>query len=417
LIAVQRGGTAVTVEHEDAAREEMAAIERVAAERTGLDDFGDRSFERPLLAWVRDLASPDINDFGRRFLRRQAVKDLCRRLKVLDYLARHPEIPEVELPPIVFITGGPRTGTTLLHNLMATHPLARPLLRWELMEPVPPPTPETRATDPRIETLRLAMAPLRGSRLEQMHWVEADDPEENAWGFLDSTGMVGRGVTALMPAWARWLEENDLASTYRDFRKVLQLLTWKCRPPPGGHLLLKCVMTSARVRDFAEAFPEASFVLTHRDPYRALVSTCATGDAICQPFYAAQPGALIKDGRSEQRIFAAQKRVLDALVEFSDSGTVPLANVRYADLMRDAVATTRSTYRALGMDVPEGLSDSIAEYLRAQRSGRRAAPPERLETYGYDADAVWRDPAAARYCNRFGVERERSRITDTRTGS
>ena len=403
--------------YDEAVFAEMAAIKREAAAKTGLGDFGDPSFEGPLLAWVNDLRNPRINAFGRKFLRRLAVRDLCRRLKVLTYLTEHPEILDVEIPPIVFITGAARTGSTLLHHLMATHPDSRPLLRWELMEPLPPPRAETFATDPRIATLQASIEPLRGSRLEQMHWVNADEPEENAWGFLDCTGMLGRGVTPLMKTWARWMAENDFRPTYRDFRKLVQLLIWKCPPPPHGHLVLKCVMTTMKVAAFAEVFPEASFVLTHRDPFRALVSGCATGDAICQAFLEAPPGPLHEDGLHGQEAFGAQKMGLRALMDFAESGAARLVNVRYADLMGNAVATTRSVYEGLEMSAPEDLEERIMGYLRAQRSGKRAAPPERLETFGYQADAVWSDPTMIEYCESFGVERERSRMVDTRTGS
>ena len=403
--------------YDEAVFEELAAIKSEAAAKTGLSDFGEPSFEGPLLAWANDLKNPRINDFGRRFLRRLAVRDLCRRLKVLAYLTEHPEILEVEIPPIVFITGAARTGSTLLHNLMATHPECRSLRRWELMEPLPPPRSETFATDPRIATLQASIEPLRGSHLEQMHWVDADEPDENAWGFLDCTGMLGRGATPLMKTWARWMVENDFRTTYRDFRKVVQLLIWKCPPPPHGHLVLKCVMTTMKVAAFADVFPEASFVLTHRDPFRALVSSCATGDAICQPFLDAPPGPLHEDGLHGQEAFGAQKVVLRALLEFAESKSARFVNVRYADLMSDAVATTRSIYERLGMNPPEDLEESIVGYLRKQRSGRRAAPPGSLETFGYQADAVWSDPVVTEYCESFGVGRERSRMVDTRTGS
>ena len=400
-----------------AAFEEMAAIKREAVTKTGLSDFGDPSFEGPLLAWVIDLANPKINEFGRKFLRRLAARDLCRRLKVLAYLNEHPEILDVEIPPIVFITGAARTGSTLLHNLMAKHPNGRPLLRWELMEPLPPPRSETFASDPRIASLQASIEPLRGSRLEQMHWVDADEPDENAWGFLDCTGMLGRGVTPLMKTWARWIEENDLTATYRDFRKLVQLLIWKCPPPPAGHLVLKCVMTTVKVKEFAEVFPEASFVLTHRDPFRSLVSSCATGDAICQGFLEAPPGPLHEDGLHGQEAFASQKRVLRALRDLAASESDRVVNVRYADLMNNAAATTRSIYQRLGMNVPEDLEERVAGHLREQRSGKRAAPPKKLETFGYQADAVWSDPTVLGYCQTFGVEQERSRLIDTRTKS
>jgi len=402
---------------DEAVLEEMTAIKREAATRTGLDDFGDPSFEGPLLAWVEDLRNPRISEFGHPFLRRLAVRDLCRRLRVVAYLGEHPEILEVEIPPIVFISGAPRTGSTLLHNLMATHPDGRPLLRWELMEPLPPPQADTFATDPRIAKLQASIEPLRGSRLEKMHWVDAAQPDENTWGFLDCTGMLGRGVTPLMKNWSRWMAENDFGATYRDFRKVVQLLIWKCPPPPHGHLVLKCVMTTMKVAQFAEVFPEASFVLVHRDPFRALVSSCTTGDAICQAFLAGPPGPLHEEGLHGQESFASMKRALRALVELSRAAPAPVVDVRYADLMGDAVATTRSIYVRLGMHPPEGLEERITDYLREQRSGKRAPPPRELETFGYEADAVWSDPVVNEYCESFGVQRERARLVDTRTRS
>jgi len=396
---------------------EMAAIKEEASERTGLQNFGDPFFEGPLLAWIHDLGNPAISDFGRKFLRRLAVRDLCRRLKVLDFLARHPEILEVDIPPVVFITGPARTGSTLLHNLMAANPLARTLLRWELMEPLPPPVPETFTTDPRIAKLQASIEPLRGSMLEQMHWVDANEPDENAWGFLDCTGMLGRGITPLMKTWAWWMVDNDLTSTYRDFRKVVQLLTWKCPPPPGGHLVLKCVMATMKIKGFAEVFPEASFVLTHRDPFRALVSGCVTGDTICQPFLKEPPGPLHEDGLENQEAFNLQKMVLHALVDFTESGQAAVTHVRYGDLMKDAAAAVRSIYEGLGLSAPEGLEKSVTDFLREQRSGKRASPPGRLEAFGYSADTVWKDPAVTAYCDLFGVEKERSRLVDTLTES
>jgi len=250
-----------------------------------------------------------------------------------------------------------------------------------------------------------------------MHWVDADEPDENAWGFLDCTGMLGRGATPLMKTWARWMAENSFGSTYRDFRKVVQLLIWKCPPPPAGHLVLKCVMTTMKIAEFADAFPEAAFVVTHRDPFRSLVSSCATGDSICQAFLEAPPGPLHEDGLRGQEAFGSQKMVLDALVDFAESDAAQVVNVRYADLMDDAVATLRAIYERLPMSAPDDLEERVAGYLRAQRSGRRAAPPKTLETYGYRADAVWRDPAVMRYCDLFGVERELSRRIDTSSGS
>ena len=96
-----------------------------AAEKAGLDDFGETWFLGPLSAYAADLAQPNLTEFGRQFLRSRAVHDLVRRLRVLETLREHPEIGAVPIPPIVYITGLERSGTTLLHNLLALHRDAR----------------------------------------------------------------------------------------------------------------------------------------------------------------------------------------------------------------------------------------------------------------------------------------------------
>ena len=402
--------------YDAAVLEEVAALKREAVKKTGFDDFGDPLFEDPLTAWVNDLINGNLNDFGRQFLRRLALSDLCRRLKVIAYLAKHPEISEVEIPPIILIMAAPRTGTTLLHNLMATHPLARTFLRWELMDPVPSPAPETYTTDPRITKLQASIEPLRGSLLEQMHWVNADEPEENTWGFIDCTGLLGRSIESIMPSWSGWIREYDHRATFRDFRKLVQLLLWKYPPPNGGHLLLKCVLTTARIQIFAEEFPEANFVLVHRDPFRITTSAATLSEGIYQPFIREQPGPLHEDGLHDQNILKRLKMMFRALIKFMKAEPERIANVQYLDLMSDAVMATRSAFNYFAMDFSEGLEQSIVAYLERQRSGKRVAPPKNYNTYGYNAETVWTDPSVADYCKFFGVQQERIRLIDTKTG-
>jgi len=143
----------------------VGAMCDAAVAATGVDDFGDEWFMGPLGAWAADLEQTNLTEFGRKFLRSLAVRDLARRLRVLQTLRDHPEIASVPIPRIVYITGLERSGTTLLHNLLAQHRRGRALLRWELMEPIPPPNAQTYATDPRISTVQTSVDKLRGSTL------------------------------------------------------------------------------------------------------------------------------------------------------------------------------------------------------------------------------------------------------------
>ena len=335
---------------------------------------------------------------------------------MIAYLAEHPEISDVEIPPLLLIMAAPRTGTTLLHNLMATHPLARTFLRWELMEPVPSPTPQTYTTDPRIAKLQASIEPLRGSLLEKMHWVNADEPEENAWGFFDCTGFLGRSLDSIVPTWSRWIQEHDHRTTFRDFRKLVQLLLWKYPPPNGGYLLLKCVLTTTRIQMFADEFPEAKFILVHRDPFRILRSIGTISEAIYRPFISGQSGPRHEDGLHDRIILKWLKMTLRALVEFDKATPERVVNIQYIDLMNDAVKTTRFAFDYLAIGLPEDLEQRILTFLTQQRSGKRLVPPKRYESFGYDEDTVWADSTVAEYCQYFSVPKEETRLTDTKTG-
>jgi len=402
--------------YDDSVYKEVEELKREAIEKTGIEDFGDPFFEKPLAAWVNDLNSSLLSDLGRQILRQVVFRDLCRRLKVLACLAEHPEILEVKIPPIILVMGNPRTGTTILHHLIATHPLSRSLLRWELTSPVPPPETETYTTDPRIAKVQAAIKPLHKSHLAKMHWVNSDEPDENPYGFIDCTGLTGRGCALFMPTWFQFLWENDHALIFRDFRKVIQLLIWRCPPPSGGHLVLKCAVTTEKIQAFADVFPESTFMLIHRDPFRSLISTCAGSHSISREFISEPPGQIYENGTIYQDIQKWQKIKIRALIDFASAEPERVANVSYSDLMNDAALTVRTAYVKLGFQVPEDIDQRIINYLNQQRSGKRVAPPKKYDAFGYDADAVWADPTVTEYCTVFGVERERTRLVDTKTG-
>jgi hypothetical protein len=306
------------------------------------------------------------------------------------------------------ISGLPRTGTTLAHNLLALAPGVRALLRWELMEPVPPPESASYRSDPRIAKVQRSIDPLRGSLLERMHWVNADEPEECAWAYLDATSMLGRGAVAAMPRWRAHIASADPRSTYREYRALVQLLLWHNPLPEGGALVLKCPQIAGSLAAFAEVFPEASFVLTHRDPYRALVSTSTMLQSINQPFV---DGELRLRREQDDWLARYQWGSLAGMVTFADSSRAPIAHLHYPDLLEDGPGACLRALSELELKIDDEYVSRARAFLDRQRSGERAAPPEAYDGFGYDHDAVLNEREVAAYCRRFAVQPERVRRT------
>lgn len=377
-----------------------------AAEKAGLDDFGDTWFLSPLSAYAADLEQPNLTDFGRTFLRSRAVLDLVRRLRVVETLRQHPEIEAVPIPPIVYITGLERSGTTLLHNLLALHRDARVLRRWELLEPVPPPETATYETDPRIERVQGQADVLRGTLLEHMHWVNATDPEECVCGFIDAVSMLAWAAGPCMPTWWRFLTESDLRPAFQSYRRVIQLLLWKHPVEPGGFLVLKAPQVSRDVARFAEVFPEARFVITDRDPYRCIVSSAVLGHGIAEWFCEVSP--LIDDGSRSNLVADHVRSKLASIAEFTADAPSRVMHVSYPELVRAPVDVVHQVLDDNTADVE--LATNVVAYLERQRAGARAAPPAALDSMGYDQARVWVDPVVRSYCDRFGVEPELTRL-------
>ncbi len=236
-----------------------------ASARTGLDDFGDESFLDGLgrlLAALRDEAR--LNARGAEFFYARIARYLEQRLQVEDWYRRHPEIDEVPIRAPLIGVGLPRTGSTALSILLAKDPRVRYLRRWESAQPCPPPS-TVQGVDPRIPTDR---GEIVGSRAHVP--VDIHGPMEcHELMALDFKSHIFLSF-AQIPSYADWLvSEADLSTTYAYQRRVLKLLQWG---EPERPWRLKAPSHVLFLRGLDAAFPDARFVMTHRDPADVLLS-------------------------------------------------------------------------------------------------------------------------------------------------
>jgi hypothetical protein len=236
-----------------------------AVAQTGLEDFGDDSFREGLellLASVRDEAR--LNARGGAYIYARIVTALSQRLQVEDWYRRHPEIDDVELLPPLIGLGLPRTGSTALSVLLAQDPAIRYLRRWESSQPCPPPSTVT-GPDPRIPMDEHNKV---GSRAHVPTGTHAP-MECLELMTLDFKSHIFQAF-AQIPSYSAWLvEKADLTSTYAYQRRVMKLLSWGEPPRPWR---LKSPSHVLWLDALNEVFPDARFVMTHRDPTDVILS-------------------------------------------------------------------------------------------------------------------------------------------------
>jgi len=374
----------------------IESLKQQAMEKTGLSNFEPPTYVAPLQAWPADLAGPVPNERGVQFYTRLAVSDLCRRLDIIDWLNRHPEIANVQIPPILYITGHERSGTTLLHNLLSLDARARSLKRWELMRPTPPPEAASYTTDPRIAEVQAPLEGMRGTLLEHMHWVDADDPEECTCGLWNGTGMLAQSPSCVLSNWRHWLSTADLTDTFSEYRQLIQLLLWRNPVGDRGYLVLKAPQHAIAVDVLAKVFPEAHFVFTHRDPFRVFTSLSVlvghTNESFINDF-----SFLQAHGRGMEPMIRRSENKFTRMVESDKALGHRITNVAYPELVDNPGKVLQTIYEQAGYSAPNNLNEAINAFLARQKAGHRARPPGELPTLGLDHQAFLRREPIAGY--------------------
>ena len=245
-----------------------------SVKRTGLSDFGPDDFRARLRLLVDEWGSdPDLRPLGRFSLQRQLIRAACNRLLIRDTLVRHPEILNLKIVKPIIVLGLPRTGTTHLLNLMASDRRFRSLPLWESFEPVPRPGESVSAdgTDPRYQRCAddwantQMMVPL----LEAMHPMNPDHIHEELELMTPDFASYNFEWLAVSPRWRDYYYATDQTPHYEYIKNVLKILQWMRGP---DRWVLKCPQHLEQIPVLLRVFPDATFVVTHRDPVAVIQS-------------------------------------------------------------------------------------------------------------------------------------------------
>jgi hypothetical protein len=369
-----------------------------ARRATGLARFDSDSFREGLDVLLADLNRGERPDASHQRLRGGIVGALANRLKTTAYLDAHPELLARPVERPLFVFGIPRTGTTLLSNLLAADPARRSPLTWEIDEPVPPPTRATLLSDPRalarleMEKKMLAARPEMGKYYRN----SAIYPNECMFFVMHDFKALIWESRGKLRAYRDWLFQADLSSTYRYHKRFLQLLqaeapgTWNLKMP--SHALW--------LETLLKVYPDARLVWTHRDPYTATGSFCSLLSLSHQAFM----GGVDAQWLGENCAFQAAEhanRVMDARTRIGEDRIV---DVHYGELMRDPIGTTRKLYAALGDAFTPAAEAGMRAWLADNPQDKFGKHEYRLAQYGLSVEAL--APKFERYLARYEVERE-----------
>jgi hypothetical protein len=330
-----------------------------AAAQTGLDDFGTGDFREGLAVLLESLADdaglrPSTDEEVVGVLRRR----LANRLRIEAWYKEHPEIEDLPVYGPVDVIGLPRTGTTALGSMLSLDPQFRSLRMWEQREPCPPPTLEGEAADPR----RLAYARENDAlpaEAKAMHHYELDATVEDS----DILGMGFHGQQFTMPVYGyqAWWREADSTDAFAYHRRAVKLLQSQ-RPPYLW--LFKAPHHKFHLEALASAYPEARFIMTHRDPAKAVVSYASF---VSHLFPASIDELdLVRLGQEvSEHLRIGMENAIEARGRMGEDRFL---DVHHTDLIADPVSTVRRIYEFLGLELDQRSELLMKDWQATNRS-------------------------------------------------
>lgn len=373
-----------------------------ARQEARLEDLGGDAFMPALEILVESIQKQArLSPFGRYFARRQLIEVLMHRLRITDYRARHPEVAQQEIRRPLLVLGLPRTGTTLLYELLAQDPAHRAPLSWELDDPCPAPTGPLPAEDPRVERCEKRMAALRSMSpgFQAIHPIGAMLPQECLVATAYAIHSVRFELCFDVPDYQSWLTQQDMTYAYQVHYEILQHLQsrqettrWVLKSP--GHL--------GTFDAILQRYPDAMMVQTHRDPQKVIPSLAS--------LYANMRSIATEDlqietiGRQVQETWASYlDQGIRKRMEQPDKAH-HIVDVQFENLIANPIDTVKSIYRHFELSLEPETLDRMRSYLAQNTRHRHGVHHYDAATFGLDPGEI--ESAFKRYCDHFGIERE-----------
>jgi Sulfotransferase family len=347
-----------------------AELLETAMRNTGLSDFGEGPWREGFEVLVQALqAEAELNLFGRLMTRSDLLVWLEERLQIEEAFHRNPEIDAETIEAPVFIVGQPRSGTSILFELLSQDPQFGAPANWEILFPCPPPEAATWHSDPRIAKAQHLLTQWHrvAPTFLAMHELGATIPNECKVAM--NCSFVTDNLTGVfqVPSYYAWLMQADLTYPYTYYRRMLKLLQWR---NPRRHWLLKSPSHLWSLPTLFEIFPDARVVYTHRDPILTRASVTDLLGTIYwmrsdKPF----DTAAFERALQPEAIAAGMNLVIDQI----EAGEIPRAQIhdfQFADLMASPLEAVRSLYQRAGLAWAADAQARMQTYLAQKPRGR-----------------------------------------------
>ena len=375
---------------------DRGSLHREASRRKKLHDFGDPRYLDFLDKTLQVISVPEMTPLARLITRQSLVKALSNRLMIQEHLRRHPEIRHIPIQRPIFIVGFPRTGTTLLQNLLSLDGGSRALKFWELHTPMPlledPEKDRKRRQDMAKRVLKAAV--LVAPEQLEMHDVQYDTPEE-CWQMMATTfAVMNFDLQTGIYGFGDWLFQQDMTWPYREYRSYLQILAAQ---EPTRHFILKCPEHMWFLDALLQVFPDAGIVWTHRDPLDSVASYCSMISLMRRILYG-RINPLEVGTHISNRFLRGVQRGMQTRDRLGDHNFM---DIQFHELVKDPAGVVRRIKEWHGLPHNNASEQAVKDWLGQRRKDGKGKHKYSAAFYGLEAADIHQ--RFAPYIQRFGI--------------
>ena len=372
-----------------------------AVRATGLDDFGPDDFRERLALWLSEPdVDPDRTQLGRLMLRNDCVRHASNRLRIHRLLQEHPEIRDLEIRAPIIVVGLPRSGTTHLVNLIAADGRLRSMPLWEGQAPVAEENATRGPDDPRWIRCQQGWEQMQAASplVAAMHPMNPDHVHEELELMLPDFSSYNQEWVGRVPRWVEYYLAHDQRPHYEYMKTALKILQWY---RPRDRWVLKCPQHLEQLGPLALTFPDATFVVTHRDPVAVIQSAATITCYGARMSYETTDPEWYLDywSRRIHQLLSASVRDRHLLPEDRT------LDVLFHEFMADDFAMVERIYQVAGLPMSDAARAEIRAHLDDHARGKHGRVVYDLrEDFGAEPKGV-REPFGF-YLERFAVRDE-----------
>lgn len=362
-----------------------------ASRAEGHANFGSLDFLEPFDIMLADLVRRgELTAFGQLLARYFLKHALRMRLKIQKGGAAANTLKRP-----VFILGLPRTGTTILHELLSLHPdLRAPTFHESHHYPHDGWRDEPAKA---ITHVQLFCVDTLAPTFKRVHELKAHGPHE----CVSIQGYAFRSmhfhVAFRLPLYNQFmLSDFDWAPAYKLHNQYLSQLS-----NPGDRWILKAPGHMLGLQGLIEQYPDALFIQTHRNPLEVIPSMASLTQSLRG--MASRTINTREIGHDVNRLWHKGISNVLALRQSDTEIDKRFLDLDFSELTSEPAAALPKIAAFLGLEMTEQYKQDLRSHLAENRRHKHGVHKYSLEQFGLDAKDL--DPMYEEY-NRIYLERE-----------